>query len=114
VGDTAIVAMDGVLDFEGQEPFQQNLNRLLEGELTDSVPKQIIFDLENLEFVGSSGISTFIQTLRDFNARAPQKPRYYNVKSEFIRVIQAFDHAQHFDFHDANGSVATGKKHYDQ
>ncbi len=68
---------------------------------TDSTPKKIIFNLERLEFVGSSGIASFVQTLRDFNANAPSKPVYCNVKSEFKRVIRAFDETGNFEFIDS-------------
>jgi anti-anti-sigma regulatory factor len=58
---------------------------------------QIIFNLENLEFVGSSGISSFVQALKEFNLQAPSRPIYCNVKSEFKRIIKAFDEEAIFD-----------------
>ena len=70
-GDTIVVEVNGKLDFETQQPFKEDLRRLIQSAKTDSVPTQIIFNLEKLEFVGSSGISGFVQTLKDFNAAAP-------------------------------------------
>ena len=60
MGDTIIVKMDGVLDFETHGPLRENLSHLIEQTKTDSSSKNIIFNLENLEFVGSSGISSFV------------------------------------------------------
>ena len=99
-GDTVIVTITGHLSFESQEPLKSNLHRLIDETKTDTVAKKVIFNLEDLEFVGSSGISTFVQTLKDFNAKSPVKPRYCNVKSEFQKVIRAFDDDRLFEFYD--------------
>lgn len=80
---------------------QKEMPATREAAGTDSTPKKIIFNLERLEFVGSSGIASFVQTLRDFNANAPSKPVYCNVKSEFKRVIRAFDETGNFEFIDS-------------
>jgi anti-anti-sigma factor len=111
VGDTVVISMDGKLDFEAQEPFRQDMSKLVKQTKTDSTAKKIIFNLENLEFVGSSGISAFVQTLKDFNSRAATKPRYCNVKSEFRRVMKAFDEEDLFEFHD---NEERAKKSFDQ
>ncbi len=97
-GNTIIVQIDGKLNHENQLPLREDLHKILRPTHTDEIPKQIIFNLERLEFVGSCGISNFIQTLRDFNQRAPVKPLYQNVRSEFRKVIQAFDELDHEPF----------------
>lgn len=98
VGDTLVVTMDGKLDFETHLPLRENLSKVLKEAKTDSTAKKIIVNMEKLEFVGSSGISSFVQTLKEFNSVAPSKPRYCNVKSEFKRVIKAFDNDDGFEF----------------
>jgi anti-anti-sigma factor len=98
-GDTIIVSMDGKLDFETNVPLREDLTKVIREAKTDSTAK-IIFNLEKLEFVGSSGISSFVQTLKEFNVNAPSVPVYCNVKSEFRRVIKAFDEAEQFKFFD--------------
>ncbi len=110
-GDTIVVSMDGKLNHEIQEPLRQNLNEIVnEARKTDSTAK-IIFNLENLEFVGSSGISSFIQTLKEINNKTDLKPRYCNVKSEFRRVMKAFDETGVFEFYD---NEERAKKSFDQ
>jgi anti-anti-sigma factor len=112
VGDTMIVTMDGKLDFEAQEPLRKDLVRLSDStKESPSSTRKIIFNFENLEFVGSSGISSFVQTLKDFNARATVKPRYCNVKSEFRRVMKAFDEADLFEFYE---NEERARKSFDQ
>src|SRR3954467_14748647 len=99
-GDTVVVSMDGRLDFETSGPFREDLSKIIRDVKTDSVPKKIIFNLEHLEFVGSSGISSFVQTLKDFNRASPTRPRYCHVGSEFQKVIKAFDEQNGFEFFD--------------
>jgi anti-anti-sigma factor len=103
--------MDGRLDFDTYLPLREDLSKLARVENTDSVPKRIIFNLENLEFVGSSGISSFVQTLKEFNANATTKPRYCNVKSEFRRIIKAFDETELFQIYETEDRA---RKSFDQ
>ena len=111
-GDTVVVSMDGRIDFETSEPLRTHLSKLIREAkpLTDSTPRKIIFNFEHLEFVGSSGISSFIQTLKDFNHLSPIKPRYCNVRSEFKKLIEAFEEEQVFEIHD---SEERAKKSFD-
>jgi anti-anti-sigma factor len=90
VGDTLVVSMDGELDFEMQDPIKEHLRALSKQVNTDSVPKKVIFNLEGLEFVGSCGISSFIQALQDFQTGSSVKPRFCNVKSEFRRLMHVY------------------------
>ncbi len=98
VGDTCVVSMDGKLSFENQIPLKEDLDKILRRVSTDAAPKRIIFSLEHLEFVGSSGISAFVQALKDFNLNAPERPRYCHVSSEFRRIMKAFDERDQFEF----------------
>jgi anti-anti-sigma factor len=111
IGDTLIVSMDGKLDFETSMPLREELSKVIRETRTDSSPKKIIFNLEKLDFVGSSGISNFVQTLREFNQASPIKPRYCHVKSEFQKVIKAFDESDAFQFYDNEDRA---KKSFDQ
>lgn len=93
-GNAVIVSVEGHLDFETSDSFRDSLASI-ESQATDA---RVIFDLAQLQFVGSSGISAFVQALRDFNDRAPHKPRYANVRSEFRRIMSAFDESGTFEF----------------
>ena len=112
--ETIVVDMQGRLDYETNLPLRDNLFRLIQETKTDTVPKKIILNLEKLEFVGSSGISAFVQMLKDFNASAPTKPLYCNVKSEFQKIIRAFDEEKQFEFSEDNAHPdRLTKKMYD-
>jgi anti-anti-sigma factor len=110
-GDIVVVFMDGQLDFGTYVPLRENLLKLIQDVKKEMTPTKIIFNLENLEFVGSSGISSFVQTLREFNANSPTKPRYCHVKSEFKKVIEAFDEEDLFEFFDTEDRA---RKSFDQ
>ncbi len=111
LGDLIVVTMDGKVDYETQQPLKHNLKDIIQSAASDHSNPKIIFDLENLQFVGSSSISSLIQTLRDFNAQSPVKPRYCNVNHDLKRVIQALDEKNLFDFYD---TTEKAKKSYDQ
>lgn len=96
-GNTTIVSLDGVLDFETTDNLKDNLSKISGG----GPHQRVVFDLSGLQFVGSSGISSFIQLLREFNNRAPIRPRYANVRSEFKKLFEAFDEDQSFEFWDS-------------
>ncbi len=106
VGDTIVVAVDGKLDYETHGSFKENLQKIAaaakpaRGANTDATPTQVIFDMEGLEFVGSSGITQFIQTLKEFGNKTDQKARILKASSEFKKVMRAYDDEQTFEFAD--------------
>jgi anti-anti-sigma factor len=102
LGDSVVVALDGKVDYETQEPFRQDLQKLVSENKQDSAPKSFVFDLGNLEFVGSSGITHLIQTLKDFTHQTGARPRYVNVGSEFQKIMRAFDETGDFDLIDGS------------
>ncbi len=112
IGDTLIVSMEGKLDFEMQDTLRQDLNQLVsDARKTDQSATKIVFNLEDLQFVGSSGISNFIQTLKEVSSKTNQKPRYCGVSSEFKRVMQALDETKTFEFYDTEERA---RKSFDQ
>ena len=103
-GDTVIVSMTGQLTHESQEPLRNDLERLMEETATDIIPKKFIFNFEDLEFVGSSGITSFVKTLKEFNRKAAVKPKYCHVGSEFQRIFQVFGGEEAlFEFYEDEG-----------
>lgn len=110
-GDTLVVSINGKLDFEASDALKQDLGKIMRENGTDESPRKIIFNMEKLDFVGSSGISSFVQALKEFNAQSPTRPRYCSVKSEFQKVIKAFDESDGFEFFD---NEERAKKSFDQ
>ncbi len=117
IGDTIVVSVDGKLDYETQDTFKENLKKVATATThknTDSTPTKVIFDMENLEFVGSSGITEFIKTLKDFGTQTDQKARILKASSEFKKVMRAFDDEQTFEFAEQENASSPAKKMLDQ
>lgn len=113
-GDTLIINFGGRLSYETQEPLREDLVKIskaiAQAAKMDTASKKIIFDLGGLEFVGSSGIASFVQALRNFNKDAPSRPRYCNVRSEFQKIIRAFDEEASFEIYETEDAA---KKSFD-
>ena len=62
-GDFLLFELEGHLDFETTQQFEDTCAELL----TKAPTAQVIFNLSKLKFVGSSGINHFIKVLKDFN-----------------------------------------------
>lgn len=112
-GDTVIITIQGNLDYENQEPLKRDLDKLATQAAT-----KVIFNFEQLEFVGSSGITHFIQTLSDFQSRITRdqvaKPIFCGVKSEFRRLMKVIDQDNAFEFDDPTPQIRPQKKPMDQ
>ncbi|WP_372654461.1 STAS domain-containing protein [Halobacteriovorax sp.] len=81
------VHMEGGLDFENSLPFR----RELEGLINDNPLSNVTLDMNGLDFVGSSGIGVFVETLRILNDKKSQI-KLSNVKTEFLKVFKLFEY----------------------
>lgn len=79
------VHMEGGLDFENNEPIRNELIQLSK----DNPQSIITIDMFRVDFVGSSGIGHFVDTLRILNQRKSEI-KLSNVKTEFLRVFKLF------------------------
>ena len=79
------VHMEGGLDFENNGSIRNELIQLS----ADNPQSVITIDMFRVDFVGSSGISHFVDTLRILNQRKSEI-KLSNVKTEFLRVFKLF------------------------
>jgi anti-sigma B factor antagonist len=86
-----LVELSGYLDFESARPFAETITRLYE----DDRHAKVVISLQGLEFVGSSGISSFVKAMKSFNIQST-KPAYCGVKAEFQRLFRLFEDAEPF------------------
>lgn len=82
------VHMSGGLDFENSLPLRHELQQLS----TRNPASKITLDMHALDFVGSSGIGFFVETLQLLNKNKSQI-KLLNVKNEFLKVFKLY----HFD-----------------
>lgn len=80
------VHMEGGLDYENSAPLREELETL-----TVENPHSIItLDMHSLDFVGSSGIGHFVETIKILNNKKDQI-RLMNVKTEFMKVFKLYN-----------------------
>ena len=104
--ESIILYIDGKVDYETQDDVCDFINRTLTKNAknnTDITPKRVILNLQNLEFVGSSGITQFVQSLKAIHHETHTTPKYCGVRSEFQKIMKAFDNTNEFEFFDDEG-----------
>jgi anti-sigma B factor antagonist len=80
------IHMNGGLDYENSIPLRQELQVLSE----ENPASTITIDMHSLDFVGSSGIGIFVETLNILNQKKSQI-KLSNVKTEFIKVFKLYN-----------------------
>jgi anti-anti-sigma factor len=97
---SVVISLDGKVDYETQDEICELINNTITKNKKDQSARSIILNLKNLEFVGSSGITQFVQSLKAIHQNTDVIPKYCGVKSEFRKIIKAFDEQNQFDFFD--------------
>lgn len=87
-GEVLIVELTGRLDFETTEPFRKTCMEKL-------VSEKVVFDLKNLNFVGSLGLTDFVTTLDQMSRQSQPGVKFCGVSSEFRRLFEAGGLAGH-------------------
>lgn len=80
------VHMNGGLDYENSLPLRLELQNLTQ----ENPASTITLDMHSLDFVGSSGIGLFVETLQILNKNKSQI-KLSNVKTEFIKVFKLYN-----------------------
>lgn len=88
-GNLIVFELDGFLDFESTVQFQETAKSLM----LSHPESRVVFNMERLRFVGSSGINQFIQVMKRFN-QSPAKPKLCKLSSEFIKLFRAYQTAR--------------------
>ena len=81
-----ILQMKGDISYDTATPLRHKLQNILIKNPTADVT----INMQNVDFVGSSGIGQFVETLRIVNEGHP-KVKLSNVRSEFIKVFQLYN-----------------------
>lgn len=80
------IHMEGDLNYENSSPLKNELESLTKENPTS----KITIDLHGLDFVGSSGIGLFVDTIKALNENR-ERIRISNVKTEFLKVFKLYD-----------------------
>lgn len=82
-----IIQMSGEINYEHSIPFRNQLLSLV-GENPNT---KIKVDIGGIDFVGSSGICHFVETLKLIDGQARDKLSLSNVRSEFVKVFRLYN-----------------------
>ena len=96
-GQVLVVELNGRLDFETAAPFRRTcLERL--------VTEKVVFDLRNLNFVGSLGLKDFVTTFEDMK-RTSANVKFCGLGVEFRRLFEASGIQSHVMFDNQEKAV---------
>lgn len=79
-GDVTVVNLSGRLEIEKTQPFRHACMHNLKG-------RRVVFCMQELNFVGSTGIQGFFQIIRDFNISNEFKAKIVGLKPDFQRLL---------------------------
>jgi anti-anti-sigma factor len=96
--DITVVKLKGFLDFEIAETFRKNCLENLSGY-------KVIFNLRELSFVGSSGITPFVEMLSQFSKSNNVRPKFCEMTSEFRRLFLSSQINDYEIFEDELGAM---------
>lgn len=80
-GDVTVVHLHGQIDLEKNQNFRQFC-------LREFKEKKVVFSLDGLQFVGSSGIQVFFRTLAEIHAGSKHGIKIAGLKPDFMRVLR--------------------------
>jgi anti-sigma B factor antagonist len=80
------IHMEGSLNYENIMSFRDELETIRK----ENPVSTLTLDMYSLDFVGSSGINHFVDTIKYFNDNGATL-RLSNVKSEFMKVFKLYD-----------------------
>lgn len=80
------IHMEGDLNYENSNPLKSELETLTK----ENPSSQITIDMHGLDFVGSSGIGMFVDTIKALNENK-ERIKISNVKTEFLKVFKLYD-----------------------
>jgi anti-anti-sigma factor len=81
-GGVYVVHLSGFVDFESAEKFR----RVCQGPF---VGRNVLFNLSGLHFVGSQGLTPFVETVVDLGRGAIGRVKVCGMGAEFKRVFEA-------------------------
>jgi anti-anti-sigma factor len=104
-GNITIVELNGHTEYQNSKEFRDKLIKLYEDHGVDNV----LLDMEDLDFVGSSGIRKLVDALKDVGNINQSKPVLCGVKTEFQRVFNVMAEDEFEIYEDKSEAIETLK-----
>jgi anti-anti-sigma factor len=100
VNGVTIVNLKGFIDIETALPFKEACLRSFARR-----SNKVVFNLEQLQFVGSNGIIPFVESLNEVCDQESVQVKFCSVGSEFKKVFQASPLRDIEIFNDEQGAI---------
>lgn len=100
IKDVTIVNLKGFIDVETAAPFRDACLKSFK-----KAGHKVVFNLEQLQFVGSNGIIPFVESLNDI-CDQDIEVKFCSVGSEFKKVFQASPLRDIEIFNDEQGAIS--------
>lgn len=100
MGDVTVISIEGILDIEHTQPFRRVcLEKLLS--------RKVIFNMSSANFVGSTGLQSFLETIRALDHHCEHGLKMVGVKAEFRRLFASLESPKLSYFEEVNHAVAS-------
>jgi anti-anti-sigma factor len=83
-GEVTIISIHGSLDIEKTQPFKEACIKHL-------LNKKIVFNMEAANFVGSTGLKAFLDTIQTLSEEGSFGLKMIGLRPEFRRILQNMD-----------------------
>ena len=81
--DILIVTLSGTMDFDKAFEFRKK-------SLRHFLQNRVVFSLKELNFVGSTGLSSFVETLSELSQKNPNGLSLCDVGLEYKRLLEPY------------------------
>jgi anti-anti-sigma factor len=109
-GDITVLHIDGKTEYQNSEKLKEKIHQLYQ----DHGAEDVLINLSELDFVGSSGLRNFVEVLEEVNATASKKPAICGARSEIKRLIEVFSKEKLSIFESASDALQSFRPQRDE
>ena len=96
-GEVTIITIQGSLEIERTQPFREVC-------LKHFLNKKVVFNMESTNFVGSTGLQAFLDTIKTITEENQHGLKVVGLKAEFRRIFQDLEY-QKLQIHESEGAA---------
>lgn len=98
MGDVTVISIEGVLEIEHTQPFRQICLKKFIGE-------KLVFNMKSANFVGSTGLQSFLDTVKTLDSSNSFGLKVVGAKPEFRRLLANIETQKLTFFEEVNAAV---------
>lgn len=101
-GDVTIISIEGILSIEHTQPFRRIC-------LEKFIGQKLVFNMKSANFVGSTGLQSFLDTIKKIDDSNSFGLKMVGVKPEFRRLLANIETSKLSFFEDVQPAVESFK-----